>query len=110
MTERKALLAAFVELVPDNARVATFAEAMNDGVAVATAAKFAAKIEAPKAEVAPATPKTATEQAADALMAKHAPNVSDDGGSAERDPKAARLAELQGSMKHFNQSAGYAAQ
>ena len=107
--ERKALLAAFAEVAGDSPKVAVFVEALNDGVAPATASKFAAKIEAPKAAPAAET-KTATQVDADRLMQRHAPNVSDDGDSeANADPKAARLAEISGSMKAFNASRGFKA-
>lgn len=107
--ERKALLTAFAEVAGDNPKVAIFVEALNEGGSVVLASKMAAKIEAPKAAaVVPAPAKTNTEAAVDALLSAHAPNVSADGGEAA-DPKAARLAELTGSMKSFNAGKGYAA-
>jgi signal peptide peptidase SppA len=107
--ERTELLAAFAALAPENPKVAIFVEALNEGGSVALASKMAAKIEAPKAPAPKAAEKTNTEAAVDALMSKHAPNVSDDGGAeANADPKAARLAELSGSMKAYNVGKGYA--
>ena len=108
----KALVAAFTEVAgADNPRVAVFVEALNDGVAPATAAKFAAKIEAPKAKISVTEPKSKTDAAVDALLAAHTPNVSDNGGGSDAnvDPKAARMAELTGSMKAFNADRGYKA-
>lgn len=46
---RKELCASLAELFPGNQRAATFVEAINDGATVALAAKFAGKIEEPKA-------------------------------------------------------------
>jgi signal peptide peptidase SppA len=108
--DRKALLASFAAVAGDNPKVAVFVEALNDGVAPATAAKFAAKIEAPKKAEVAKTEKSATQLDADKLMKQHAANVSDDGGEeAAVDPKAARLAEIAGSMKAFNASRGFKA-
>lgn len=96
----------------DDPRVSTFVEALNDGVAPATAAKFAAKIEAPKAKVEPAAqpaaqPASATAAAVDALMAAHAPGVQADASAPAAGSKEARMAELTGSMKNYNLGKGY---
>lgn len=110
--ERKALLASFAEIAGDNPKVAIFVEALNEGGSVSLATKMAAKVEAPKA-TAPAQgkgEKSRTEADVDHLMNVHAPSVSDNGGAdVNADPKAARLAEIQGSMKAFNASRGYVA-
>lgn len=110
-TERAELLKAFAEIAPENPKVAIFCEALNEGGSVSLASKMAAKIEAPKAAVATlAKEKTSTEAAVDKLLAKEAANVSDNGGSEGAvDPKAARLAEIAGTVKAFNTGRGYGA-
>lgn len=103
--DRKALLEAFSALAPGNPRVEVFVEALNDGASVALASKVAGRVELPKTTE---QPHSATQADVDRLLRQHAPNISDNGGNAsETDPKAARLAELQGSMKAFNTSKGY---
>lgn len=106
--ERTELLTAFAALGADNPKVAIFVEALNEGGSVALASKMAAKIEAPKVE-APKTEKTRTEADVDRLMNSNVPSISDNGGEADADPKAARLAEIAGSMKAFNADKGYGA-
>ena len=116
-TAQAGLTAALSTVLVGDARVDTFLEALNDGVAPATAAKFAAKVEAPKpavAAVAPAAPAVAapvvtrTAAAVDALLDAHAPKVGVDAAAGgEVDPKAARMAELSGSMQNFNAGRGY---
>lgn len=106
--ERTELLTAFAALAPENPKVAIFVEALNEGGSVALASKMAAKIEAPKAAVVPPKEKTSTEAAVDRLLASSTPNVSDNGGDEGAvDPKAARLAEIGGSMKAFNKQRGF---
>ncbi|MGZ6199177.1 MAG: S49 family peptidase [Vulcanimicrobiaceae bacterium] len=107
--ERTELLTAFAALAPENPKVAIFVEALNEGGSVSLASKMAAKIEAPKAAAVPAVAKTQTEAAVDALLSKSAPNVSDNGGDegGPVDAKAARLAEINGSMKAFNTGRGF---
>lgn len=106
--ERAELLTAFAALGADNPKVAIFVEALNEGGSVALASKMAAKIEAPKVE-APKTEKTRTEADVDRLMNANAPSISDNGGETDADPRAARLAEIAGSMKAFNAEKGYGA-
>ncbi len=113
--ERTALVAALADLAPGNKKVELFVEALNEGASVALASKLAAKIEAPKVEApqtaAPTAPaKTNTAAAVDALLHASAPNLTAEGGAdVDADPKAARLAELKGSMTAFNKSRGFAA-
>lgn len=108
--ERTALLAAFAELGKDNPKVSIFVEALNEGGSVSLASKMAAKIEAPKAAAAPAKEKTQTEAAVDALLANSTATLSDNGGNEGTvDPKAARMAEIAGSMKAFNAGRGFVA-
>ena len=64
--------------------------------------------------VAPAAPAVAapvvtrTAAAVDALLDAHAPKVGVDAAAGgEVDPKAARMAELSGSMQNFNAGRGY---
>ena len=107
--ERTELLTAFAALAPENPKVAIFVEALNEGGSVSLASKMAAKIEAPKA-VVPAKEKTQTEAAVDKLLASSTATVSDNGGDeGPSDPKAARLAEINGSMKAFNTGRGFSA-
>jgi signal peptide peptidase SppA len=106
--ERTELLTAFAALAPENPKVAIFVEALNEGGSVSLASKMAAKIEAPKVEVK--TEKTRTEADVDKLLSAHTPNVSDNGGQeGAADPKAARMAEIAGSMKSFNAGRGFSA-
>jgi signal peptide peptidase SppA len=105
--ERKELLTALSTLGEGNAKIAIFVEALAEGGSVALASKMAAKIEAPKAE-ATKTEKTRTDADVDRLLTANVANVSDSGSEASADPKAARMAELTGSMKGYNASKGYA--
>jgi signal peptide peptidase SppA len=100
-TERTELLTAFAALAPESPKVAIFIEALNEGGSVSLASKMAAKIEVPKAKIE-AAPKSKTEADVDRLMNSAVPSISDNGAEASADPKAARLAELTGSMKAFN--------
>lgn len=106
--ERTELLTAFAALAPENPKVAIFVEALNEGGNVSLASKMAAKIEAPKAKTE-ATPKTKTDADVDRLMNASVPSISDTGDEVSTDPKAARLAEIAGSMKVFNAGRGFAA-
>lgn len=110
VAERTELLAAFAALAPENPKVAIFCEALNEGGSVSLASKMAAKIEAPKASTETIAPKSKTEAAVDALLANATPKVSDAGGDeGVADPKAARLAEIKGSMNAFNAGRGFSA-
>jgi signal peptide peptidase SppA len=108
--ERTELLTAFAALAPENPKVAIFVEALNEGGSVSLATKMASKIEAPKAAaLVPAVPKSRTDADVDRLMNSAVPSISDNGAEANADPKAARLAEITGSMKAFNADRGYGA-
>jgi signal peptide peptidase SppA len=112
-TERDGLIVALTSLSKEDPKIGLFVEGLQDNLSAATAAKFAAKVSAaaPKVEVADvaAPAKTATAAQVDAFMASNAPNVSDASVSTDVDPRAARLAEINGSMKAFNKSRGFAA-
>ncbi len=107
--ERKELLEAFTVLTDGNASASLFVEALNDGASVALASKVAAKIPTTKVEApAPAPKVSATDRDVDAIMQANAPGVKDGGADiSNADPKATRLAELNGSMKAFNNAKGY---
>jgi hypothetical protein len=105
--ERKELLSAFAALGTDNPKVAIFVEALNEGGSVALASKMAAKIEVPKASAPTAPAASRTEADVDRLMHANVPSISDNGAETGADPKAARLAEIAGSMKAFNADRGY---
>lgn len=107
-TARKETADAMLALAPDNERLTMFVEALADGGSIALSSKLASKIPAPA--VVPAASGTATDQAVQALLTAHAPNVSVDGGNAlPGDAKAARLAEIQSGAKAFNKAKGYSA-
>jgi signal peptide peptidase SppA len=104
--ERTELLTAFAALAPENPKVAIFVEALNEGGSVSLASKMAAKIEAPKKVES----RTQTEAAVDKLLLGATVAISDNGGDeGPADPRAARLAEINGSMKAFNAGRGYGA-
>jgi signal peptide peptidase SppA len=105
---RAEVATALTSFAASDPRIALFAEGLTDNLSAATAAKFAAKIEAPKAPVAPVAKGNESREQLVALIEAHAPNISADGGTT-LDPKAARIAELTGAMKYFNKAQGYSA-
>ncbi len=97
------MMTAMAALVPGNARVSMFVEAINDGASVPLASKLAAKV----AEPAPAAVTTARTADIEKVLAAAAPNVpSDDAGAptgdAVADAKAARIAELKATAERAN--------
>jgi capsid assembly protease len=104
------MASAIASLFPDNARAATFVDALNDGASVSLAQKVASRVDtAPAVAAADPTNKPNEAAAVERVFASVAPNVQADNAQNKLTDREARFAELKAVGKGFSNARGYAA-